>query len=147
MGNNLEKSNVPFIFDSLFNQIYIIMIKVRFNLGTGENFRKWQVTLPNGTVKYYEPSEVQLVMFGCFLRNQKGTAQKIFGGANKTVCAWVECQGVDIRGVGFVKVEDGEYKEISYNPRVTPNWDSEGENVDGTDVGMMVSDGRKLYGA
>ena len=72
------------------------MYKVRFHLGAGENFMKWQVKSPDGTVKFYKPEEVGILMTGCFLRNQKGTAEKIHAGANKTVCAWVEAQLVSV---------------------------------------------------
>ena len=70
--------------------------KIRFNLGRGENYLKWKITSPNGDVNNYEPTEVCLHMENCKLVNQKGSAQKIFDGANKTVCAWIESETVTI---------------------------------------------------
>ena len=70
--------------------------KIRFNLGRGENYLKWKVTSPNGDVNYYEPNDVCLHMENCKLVNQQGTANKIFDGANKTVCAWIESETVTI---------------------------------------------------
>ena len=54
--------------------------KVRFNLGRGKNFMKWKVQYPDGKIEYHLPSEVQLLMHECILKNQKKTAQKIFDG-------------------------------------------------------------------
>ena len=65
------------------------LIKVRFNLGAGKNFMKWKIERPDGIISYHSPKEVQLVMAGCVLKNQKTTALKIFKGANKTLCSWI----------------------------------------------------------
>jgi hypothetical protein len=101
--------------------------KVRFNLGRGANYLKWKVTSPNGKVNYYEPNNVCLHMENCKLVNQKGSAQKIFDGANKTVCAWIECEVLTI----FHPLNNiAQGIKISYNPRVQPNWVCDGEIVD-----------------
>ena len=103
-------------------------IKVRFNLGRGANYMKWKVQYPNGVVEYHNPSEVQLILKGCQLRNHKGVAKKIFDGANKTVCAWVLCEDIEIVNLTttnyikqFMKF-DLMFDRIKYNPRVKPNW-------------------------
>lgn len=100
--------------------------KVRFNLGRGKNYLKWKVTSPSGDVNYYEPNNVCLHMENCKLVNQKGSAQKIFDGANKTVCAWIECEALTI----FEPLLIAKGTKISYNPRVQPNWVCDGEIVD-----------------
>ena len=104
-------------------------IKVRFNLGRGANFMKWKVQYPNGVVEYYTPSEVQLVMKGCQLRNHKGVAKKIFEGGEKVVCAWVLCDSIEIITEDF-KHYDILSRKLKYNPRVKPNWLLEHEIVD-----------------
>ena len=104
-------------------------IKVRFNLGRGANFMKWKIQYPNGVVEYYTPSEVQLVMKGCQLRNHKGVAQKIFEGGEKVVCAWVLCDSIEISTSKFLQLDTYCHK-IKYNPRVQPNWLLNGEIVD-----------------
>jgi hypothetical protein len=130
----------------MFNQNRKAMYQVRFNLGKGDKFMKWKVTNPDGTVEYYEPSEVQVRMFDCFLRNQKGTAEKIFNGANKTVCAWVECDDVVVMPVEEELVSEmEEFTRVSYNPRVAPNWVCQGENADGEKLNVIVSEDRGLY--
>ena len=101
--------------------------KVRFNLGRGKNYLKWKVISPSGDVNYYTPNNVCLHMENCKLVNQKGTAQKIFDGANKTVCAWIECETLTIFEP-LNAIANG--TKISYNPRVQPNWACDGEIVD-----------------
>ena len=109
-------------------------IKVRFNLGRGKNYLKWKVERPEGGVTYYSPGEVQLVMTNCTFKNHKKTAQKIFDGQNKTVCAWVLCKEIEIKTTGFIKDETN---RVRYNPRVQPNWLYDGVIVD-NDVAVQL---------
>lgn len=102
-------------------------IKVRFNLGRGENYLKWQVTYPDGDVIYHKPNEVQLVMTECVFKNHKKTAQKIYDGQNKTVCAWILCKDIKVyTGEPFTD----ETNKVTYNPRVQPNWMYDGKVFD-----------------
>lgn len=103
-------------------------IKVRFNLGRGKNYLKWKIEYPDGRTLYCEPDGVQLVMKDCTFKNHRSTAQKIYDGANKTVCAWVLCKQLEIRTDNFIT--DETYRAY-YNPRVQPNWLINGNVVDG----------------
>jgi len=103
--------------------------KVRFNLGRGANYMKWKVQHPDGKVEYFNPSEVQLILEECTLKNQKGTATKIFNGGTKTVCAWVLCKSFEIKRNKFIK--DKQEKRVRYNPRVCPQWTYQGNVADG----------------
>jgi len=118
-------------------------IKVRFNLGAGKNFMKWKIERPDGNVSYHSPKEVQLVMAGCVLKNQRSTALKIFQGANKTVCSWILCESIEIRVPTISKIN--ELDRVSYNPRVTPNWIFQGSVADGTRFNNLVSLDNKVY--
>ena len=118
--------------------------KVRFNLGKGKNYMKWKIQHPDGTVEYHSPSEVQLLMHDCILKNHKKTAQKIYDGANKTVCAWVLCKSLAIKRDGFIQV-DTVGDRVKYNPRVTPHWMLNGENVDGRALEKIFSVDFGLY--
>jgi hypothetical protein len=123
------------------------MVKVRFNLSAGKYFMKWKIEYPNKVVEYYEPSEVQLVMLGCQLKNHKTTAKKIHDGAHKTVCAWVMCDSVHIIRIvkDYFIIDDG-YCRVSYNPRVSPYWvNDNGDNIDGTKYRFLISNDRKLF--
>jgi hypothetical protein len=119
-------------------------IKVRFNLGRGKNYMKWKIQYTDGTVEYHSPSEVQLVMDNCILKNYKSVSQKIFDGENKTVCAWVLCKSIAIKSDSFIQADlNGE--RIRYNPRVAPNWTLNDSNADGMSVDKLVSVDFGLY--
>jgi hypothetical protein len=125
------------------------LYKVRFNLGKGKNYMKWKVEGPDGVghyaISYYNPDEVQIVMHGCQLKNQKRTAEKILAGAHKTVCAWIKCEAVDIQQPNTTPCDD--FIHLNYNPRVLPHWFiNNGENADGMVMEQIVSVGRKLVG-
>mgnify|MGYP003632996228 CR=1 FL=1 len=131
------------------------MYKIRFHLAPGQNFMKWQVTQVMSTtaynadkvenkVEYLDPDEGTLAMFGCRLRNQKGTATKINGGANKSVCAWIECErwelSPDIMPLTFMD------RRLHYNPRVEPCWtDENGSDMDNTMHDLLITKGRSVY--
>jgi len=119
-------------------------IKVRFNLSAGKNFMKWKVEYPDRKPEYYDPKEFQLVLGGCTLKNHRKTAQKIYDGANKTVCAWVLCQHITLYKAGTFQINE-EYNQIKYNPRVRPNWMWDDEVMDGCSLHTMVSDVNRLY--
>ena len=126
-------------------------IKVRFNLGRGANYMKWKVQYPNGLVEYHNPSETQLILKGCQLRNHKGVAKKIFDGANKTVCAWVLCDEIEIIRLTttnylktFLKF-DLMFDRIKYNPRVKPNWLLNDNIVDNEFINSIGSVDSGLY--
>ncbi len=119
-------------------------IKVRFNLGRGKNYMKWKVEYPNKVVEYLNPTEVQLVMKNCQLRNHKGVANKIFNGANKTVCAWVLCKDIELLKKDF-KQYDLSCDRIRYNPRIQPNWVLNDEVVDNMFVDEIGSVDYGLY--
>ena len=119
-------------------------IKVRFNLGKGKNFMKWKVQYPNGNVEYHNPTEVQLVMKDCQLRNHKKTAEKIFKGGEKVVCAWVLCEEIEIRKTNFAQW-DLICDRIKYNPRVQPNWILNGAVVDNLKIEVIGSVDYGLY--
>lgn len=114
---------------------------LRFNLGAGPHFQKWKLTHPSGSVKYYDPSDYTIVLTGCKLRNSPATATKIFKGDNKTVCAWIEAEMALVMPI--VPVQVGVL--ISFNPRICPNWQVEGESADNAVYKTIISSGRKLF--
>ena len=103
---------------------------------------KWKIEYPDGEVKYLHPTDVQLNMHDCILKNYKTTAQKIFDGTNKTVCAWVLCKEIKIRTENF---QSETQNKIRYNPRVQPNWIYDGEIVDGKKFDNIISVDYGLY--
>jgi hypothetical protein len=122
-------------------------IKVRFNLGKGENYMKWKIEYPSGQVSYYSPVSIQLIMKDCQLKNGRKTAMKIFNGENKTVCAWVLCEDITVRYSGFEQFDDMELPRLKYNPRKLPFWvmdDSEAP-LDGSRFEEIATVDYKLF--
>jgi len=116
--------------------------KVRFSLQKGDNYMKWRIIHSDGSVRYYNPNEVQLIMIGCTLKNNKKIANKIFRGeTNKTVCAWIMCDDVQVIYSNFIGATP--YK-IYYNPRKEPNWVIYGKNADNTFRNIIYSVGKDL---
>jgi hypothetical protein len=119
--------------------------KVRFNLGKGENYMKWKVQDANGS-RYYSPEEYTLFLVGCTLKSQPAAANKIFQGANKSVCAWVLADKVVLVPTEVIEGLTGNGVRLQYNPRVQPNWLAGDAVVDNQHFGTIYSEGRKLFG-
>ena len=104
------------------------MIKVRSNLSRNKYYKFWKVTYGKDNSVYYDPKLFDIVMKKCKLKNYKKTAEKIFCGANKSVCAWIECDEVEIINRQETSFD---LKKISYNPRIAPHWRNENnEDID-----------------
>jgi hypothetical protein len=59
----------------------------------------------------------------CQLKNNKKTAEKIFNGEHKTVCAWILCEDIQVVYDKFKQLDvDPSNIQLKYNPRITPNW-------------------------
>lgn len=123
-------------------------IKVRFNLAYGAHRFQWQIRYPDGQVVYHTPSLVQLIMQGCELKNNKKTAQKIFEGSEKVVCAWILCDHVVVRRKDteeIISLHKKGLTEVKYNPRIQPNWTLNERDVDGMNVQSIGSVEKNLY--
>ena len=120
------------------------MYKVRFHLARGANFMKWQLTDPNGDKQYFNPENKLIAMFGCRLRVQPSTAQKIHDGANKSVCAWIECEHTQVVDKPMpMTIFD---TRISFNPKRSIHWmTEEGEIKDGEFIPLIVTSERELF--
>jgi hypothetical protein len=97
-------------------------IKVRFNLRRGKNYMKWKIEYPSGEVEYCSPTDTQLIMKTCQLKNNRKTADKIFNGEHKSVCAWVLCEGITVRYSGFEQFDEMDFERLKYNPKKLPYW-------------------------
>lgn len=118
--------------------------KVRFNLNReADKYMKWQIRDPQGEVTHYEPSEVTLVMQKCVLRNNKREATKIFNGEYKRVCAWVECEEVEV--VKHRAIRSMKDPKVEYNPRKQPYWVIDGVDSDKAELELIYSVGRELF--
>ena len=119
--------------------------KVRFNLGRGKNYLKWKIEYSGGVI-YLSPDEVNLKMTNARLRNRKATADKINGGANKSVCSWILCDECEVLRSPNPYHATSTSEQIRYNPRVKPFWmDDKENNIDGTSYDVLYTNGRKIY--
>lgn len=119
-------------------------IKVRFNLGKGENYMKWKIEYYFGSkvVKYLSPEE-RFIMINCKLKNNRSKAEKIFNGETKSVCAWVLCENIE-----FLKEKEINEKleKINYNPKKNPFWYNEtGKDIDNLEINEIYSINKNLY--
>lgn len=123
-------------------------IKVRFNLGKGKNYMKWKIWSKIG-VEYHRPCDVQLVMYGCQLKNNRKLAERIFNGENKDVCAWIVCDSISIKHEDFKQYDGITYHtdiaKLSYNPRKQPSWVMSGNDVDNLKIAEIVSVDYNLF--
>ena len=91
-------------------------------------------------MQYVDPSVASLRMSGCRLVNRRGTAERIYDGSNKTPCAWVECDEVEV----YPPLSQSTGEPVRYNPRVSPNWIFEGRDADGMTFALLTTAGNKL---
>ena len=120
------------------------MIKVRFNLASGKNYKKWKIDYGNNNVTYHSIDEVFLIMKNCFLKNNTKIANKIFNSANKNVCAFIICENIEI----ILKTESILEKndlEVKYNPRVNPYWVFNDVNYDNKTISELYTVSNKIY--
>ena len=128
--------------------------KLRYHLGRGENYMKWQIRgIDTDELYYYTPESVIFDIDNALLKNNKKTAQKIHDGENKTVCSWVECESIAVYNtygngdeLNSLMIKWHSSKEtLSYNPRKLPHWVDENNNdVDGNHYDNLIVEGRKI---
>lgn len=125
--------------------------QVRFHLGRGANYMCWQVKdNRNKGIEYYAPSTCSLELTNCTLRNSPSTAMRIYNGNAKTVCAWVECDMVDVnykRDPSFTKPPIKNMDKYKYNPKKHMHWFTKrNNNADDKNLKKMHTNNRSLYG-
>jgi hypothetical protein len=129
-------------------------MKVRFHLQRGINYKKWQVrdkdnNVGKDIVTYYDPDTDYLLMVDCKLKNSEKIATRIFNGSNKTVCAWIECESIELLSEteydSNLNFNLNELVEIKYNPRDNPYWVLDDKNVDGYEIKSCITKGNKVY--
>ena len=121
-------------------------MKVRFHLARGKNYKQWQIKDKNGNVHYFKPEEVNLIMYNCKLHNSAKVAAGIYSGKEKTVCSWIECDGVEVLDSKVPNIYDIIVKkEIFYNPKVAPYWRDGDKNIDGKKFETLVTKNRGVF--
>ena len=120
--------------------------QVRFHLGKGPNYMCWQVKDYglNPAANNGRPDTK------CVRKNSPTTAKRIYDGEHKTVCAWVECDMVDVhykKDPSFKEVDTKNLRKYKYNPKKNLHWfTSKQSNVDDKELVKMHTNSRSLYG-
>ena len=87
-----------------------------------------------------------LIMKECFLYNSLGTSTKIFEGRNlpkqvyKKPCAWIVCNSFEV-----VDTLKPTLNEVTFNPRISPNFMLNDTNVNKTNHNILISSGCRIY--
>lgn len=121
------------------------MKRLRFNLGRGPWYKMWQIKYDDSDrVDYYNPDIFTFIIKNGTLNNKRKVAEKIYNGANKTVCAFISFNEGDFSDLNSINL--AECTRIYYNPRICPHWtDSKNKiNLDGY-TGDIVINGKELY--
>lgn len=122
------------------------MYKIRFNLGRGKNYKKWKIVNPDKTIQIIDPRDFNILLMNATLCNNKKSALKIFNGANKSVCAWIEAEEIMIQSSNNKFIEGIDLKEeISYNPRVKPYWQYKGGDCDNKNFESIITKENKVF--
>lgn len=123
--------------------------EVRFHLLNGQNYRKWQVNIMQGSKRidqfYVDPAEYQLEMRGCKLINKLARAKWVNKKQKKNVSGWVQCEevilGKDLPVTGLEK--------LYYNPIKDIRWRRESDagefEWDNYEFDTLVTDGRQVH--
>ncbi len=81
-------------------------------------------------------------MYRCKLYNSYKTALSIFSGSDKTVCAWIACQELEI----CKNQEISDKSEIFYSPRISPFWrDSDDVNIDNEEYDFLKTYNKSIF--
>jgi len=120
------------------------MLKVRFHLGPGENYKHWQIrNIITNSVEYHDPNKVQLLLSKCVLKNESKTAEKVFTKQKRDVCGWVQCENIEV-SYNFVKPSG---RRLFYDPKISPYWQYEDDlaNLDRMGFENLMTFGKGIF--
>jgi len=125
------------------------MYKVRFHLANGPHYMHWQIKdMKTGHVEYMNPQTYSLWLINCQLKNSKTTAQKIHDGADKTVCAWIECSAWHAQSnyaMHEYLTDANQVEGLEYNPKNKPYWCFLGEDIDNKKFSDLMTLRSRVY--
>lgn len=116
--------------------------KIAFHLARGKHFQHWQIKLNTGDVVYIDPAENSIILRGCVLKNRKSSSLRIFKGADKERCAWVEFESYDV----VKSIDKVTSTQVRFNPRVSPTWMINNQSdKDDTTFDELFTNNRNIY--
>lgn len=120
-------------------------LKIRFNLGAGQNYRKWQIRSPSD-IQYIDPAHAYISIYNAKLHNNRRIAEGIYKGKNKSTCAWIAAESATIHE-GPPPIAPGHIKmPLFYNPKISPFWrDSYGQDIDNLFFSLIIICGKNIW--
>jgi len=96
----------------------------------------------SSVVDYIDGTKYDIIMHECELYINENISEKIHSGRypKKRPCAWIVCNRYEV-----VKRTEKTGSDITYNPRVDPNYRYEGENVNGKKYNTLTQSNNKIY--
>lgn len=122
------------------------MYAIRRDLKGGKTHGFWQISKCRirsklgKAIEYIDGKKYTLILKGCYLHNSVAAAKKIFEGADRERCAWIVCDSFEI-----VPIKDIDGIEISYNPKKSPHYLCDDENVDKTEHDCITTKNYQMY--
>lgn len=122
------------------------MFDVRFHLGGGEHYKFWQIK-SDDSVQYYDRKQYYFIMHNCTLKNQRGTAEKVFSTQKRDVCGYVRCENFDLFVHNDYGVDHECGDELLYDPKIAPYWRKENDtnSYDGLQYNRLITFGRRVF--
>jgi hypothetical protein len=123
------------------------MYTIRRHLGRGPQKGHFQIRgyvkdyKQGDLVEYVNPETHTIIFTGCRLYNSTKTAQRILNGADKERCAWIIAESYIV--VPRQALPMGE--ELTYNPKISVNWELNGQNADNMTFKAIQTIGTKLF--
>lgn len=134
------------------------MFAIRRNLRKGKQFGWMQIheastksSIKKGSKDIFiDPSKQSIKMHNCYLHNSTSRASKIHAGEiYKERCAWASCESFEIVDrtslVSEVDAKNVMLAEVSYNPRKSPTWMQDNNNVDKQTFDCLVTFGTQIF--
>lgn len=116
--------------------------KIAFHLARGVNYMHWQIKDNEGNVVYVDPNKNDIVLYNCKLKNQKSASMRIFKGADKLRCAWVEFDSYEITPLRNYTSN----VHVRFNPRVSPTWlVNDVDNQDDKTFDVLKTNNNQLF--
>lgn len=96
-------------------------LRVRYHLQNGKHKNHWQFKNNSNKLLFYiDPKTAVIRLTDCVLINKRSTADQIYCGKTKTVCAWINHSDHEILSNQYQP--NMELIRCNYNPKTNPFW-------------------------
>lgn len=123
------------------------MFGIRRNLKGGKTFGFWQVSTCKTRsklgkeIEHIDGTKYSLVLKNCYLHNVVSRAKVVHGGAHRERCGWIVCDSYEI----VPKIDKNEGLYVSYDPKKSPHFLCDEENIDKTQHNLITTQNYSIY--